>query len=41
MNNLNNNNPGIDWEARRALSLPGVGMINPPSKENQQQATSE
>jgi len=35
MNNLNNNNPGIDWEARRALSLPGIGMINhPPKKTN-------
>ena len=38
MNNLNNNNPGIDWEARRALSLPGVGMINhPPKKTNNKQ----
>ena len=35
MNNLNENNPGIDWEARRALSLPGLGMINhPPKKTN-------
>lgn len=38
MNNLNNNNTGIDWEARRALSLPGVGMINhPPKKTNNKQ----
>ena len=35
INNLNYNNPGIDWEARRALSLPGIGMINhPPKKTN-------
>ena len=38
MNNLNINNPGIDWEARRALGLPGTGMINhPPKRTNNKQ----
>lgn len=41
MNNLNINNPGIDWEARRALGLPGIGMINqPPKKPNNKQQVS-